>query len=71
MNIEKARKLKPNDTVYCPADRGEPAFVGRVTLHNKDLETAPENINIHGEPYVWVEIMGPGHKSVWPSNRLG
>jgi hypothetical protein len=67
MHIEKAKQLRRGETVRCPADRGDPAFTGTVT-HVGVL--GAESHNIHGEVYIWVEVKGPHHKSVWPSNRL-
>lgn len=67
MNIEKARTIKPGDTVRCPADRGEPGYTGKV-----EHVSPNEGTNIHGVPYIWVTVRRPGgHASVWPSNRLG
>lgn len=68
MNIDQARKLRPGDTVACPADRGEAAFQGKVT--SIDVDAVPSRTP-DGTEYIWVEVKGPWHKSVWPSNRLG
>jgi len=69
MQVSEAKQLKYGQQVHCPADRGEPAFVGTVT--SEGLDTAP----VHKYPdleFIWIEVMRPGrHKSVWPSNRLG
>lgn len=66
MNIEQAKQLKAGDRVACPADRGEPSFTGRVTSVGSNISK-----NLKGAEFVWVEVQGPHHKSVWPSNRLG
>lgn len=71
MRLSDARKLKPNDPVICPADRDTPAIIGTVTRFNKDLATQEAKKNIHRTLFIWVEVKGVGHKSLWPSNRLG
>lgn len=66
MHIEKAKLLKIGDVVRCPADRGEPKFVGSVThVGNEVYKDLP------GVEYIWVTVRGAKHESVWPSNRLG
>lgn len=70
MNIERALKLKPGDKVSCPADRGDPAFTGTVTHANANSKEICKMADT-GVEYVWVEVQGPYHKSLWPSNRLG
>lgn len=67
MNIERAKKLRRGDTVFCPADRGDKAYTGQVT-HVGALGSVSHNHD--GQAYIWVEVQGPHHKSVWPSNRL-
>lgn len=69
MKIEQARKLKYGQTVHCPADRGEKAFTG--TVRSEDCATSPSHLTHRQECFIWVEVQGPHHKSVWPSNRLG
>jgi hypothetical protein len=69
MKIEKALTLKVGDTVYCPADRGDPPFSGKVTHNCNGTKTISKNLD--GVEYIWVEVQGPGKKSMWPSNRLG
>ena len=71
MNIDKARKLKAGDLVHYPTNGSEPAGWGEVTWANKDLATTAASLNIRGTEYIWVEVKGPSHKSIWPSNRLG
>lgn len=66
MNIEKAKQLKIGQIVYCPADRGDAAYAGRV-----EFIDAGENKTSTGEKYIWVHVRGPHHATVWPSNRLG
>ena len=65
MNIDKALSLKHGDTVFCPADRGDPAKTGTVKSVSHNV-----NKNIRGVEYVWVTVQHVGHGSVWPSNRL-
>jgi hypothetical protein len=65
MHIDKALRLKVGDIVHCPADRGDPAFTGRVTHVSPVIHEASLT------EFIWVEVQGPHHKSVWPSNRLG
>lgn len=59
-------QLKVGHSVRCPADRGEPGFTGKIVGFSTQ-----ENKTSTGITYVWVEVQGPHHKSVWPSNRLG
>ena len=66
MNIERARKLTRGSAVSCPADRGEAAYQGTVTSIQPDAPASQTG----GVEYIWVEVQGPTHKSVWPSNRL-
>lgn len=71
MDIESARKLKYGDRVHCPADRGDPAYVG--TVRSVDCGTTPLASHM-GKEFIWVLVRQPGprgHRSVWPSNRLG
>lgn len=65
MHIDKARKLKIGQKVTCPPDRGDKGYVGTVTHISHETHR-----NIHDHEYLWVEVHGPQHKSVWPSNRL-
>lgn len=65
MDIAKAKQLTPGASVYCPADRGSPAFTGKIVSVGTD-----EHKTLSGTPFVWVAIDGV-HRSVWPSNRLG
>jgi hypothetical protein len=68
MDIERALRLKKGDIVHCPADRGEPAYIGKVVdnFTCKDVHT-----NMYGTKYIWVLVQGLLHKTTWPSNRLG
>lgn len=67
MDIAKARTLKIGDTVRCPADRGDPAYSGKVEHVGQD-----EAQDLQGRGYLWVTVRRAGaHASVWPSNRLG
>ncbi len=68
MTIEQANNLKVGQLVYCPEDRGEAGYSGKVT-HISDTQ----NKNIRGTDYVWVTVRRLDGKSahVWPSNRLG
>lgn len=66
-NIKLAMNLLAGDKVHCPADRGDAAFIGTVTVP----PTGQTKENIHGTPYTWVSVADQtGRKSVWPSNRL-
>lgn len=68
MNISKALKIVVGNTVACPADRGDPAYMGRVTYVGTTVLE-----NIHGDRYIYVEVQTPwgNRKTMWPSNRLG
>lgn len=68
MNIAKARQLSVGSVVQYPADRGDPAGVGRVSSITPD---APAQKSVQGQEYIWVEVNDKGKKAVWPSNRLG
>ena len=59
-------KLKIGALVECPVDRGDNAYVGEILSIGKEVYK-----NINGNEFVWVEVQGPNHKTVWPSNRLG
>lgn len=68
MKLKTARALRPGKRVACPADRGDPSFIGTVT-HVGSIMSKCHTTN---ESYIWIEVQRPGHhKSVWPSNRLG
>lgn len=65
MQLEKAQALKIGAIVRCPADRGEPAYRGKV-------ESVGAHVTEKPVPFVWVSVRTPnGHAVVWPSNRLG
>lgn len=67
MTLEKAQDLAVGAMVRCPEDRGDKAYSGRVA----HIGTHVKN-TMHGTDYIWVTVQHPdGHKSVWPSNRLG
>lgn len=65
MDIEDARKLKVGDRVAYPADRGDPGGIGEVTHVG-----TKEGVVSDSKLYVWVNVKGVHHESVWPSNRL-
>ncbi len=67
MDIQRALKLKPGQSVNCPPDRGSAAFRGRVSFG-----FVPGDIqhNHAGVAFIWVPVTG-GLGGVWPSNRLG
>jgi len=71
MDIKKAKSLKPGDSVYCPADRGEGAYKGTVI---QDCVDCPTYRTPGGVEYIWIQVKGSGYlgtrKAVWPSNRL-
>ena len=69
MRIERALQLEKGDVVVCPPDRGDPGFRGKVINSCKATKTISKTIL--GEEFIWVEVQGPSHKSMWPSNRLG
>jgi hypothetical protein len=69
VRVDQAKKLKYGQRVSCPPDRGSAGFTGTVRTEN--LDQAIVNNHPNGGDYIWVEVMGPTHKSVWPSNRLG
>lgn len=70
MDIERARKLKVGDSVNCPADRGSPAFTGRVSYIQPDAPAAKAFGS--NQEYIWVNVTYNGRNAgVWPSNRLG
>lgn len=58
--------LKIGRHVSCPPDRGDLGYNGKIT----HIGTV-EDMNSLGRKFVWVEVQGPTHKSVWPSHRLG
>lgn len=64
----KPSEVKEGMRVAVPEDRGDKAYVGKVTNVGNDLGTS-----IAGEHYIWVIVEHPktGNKHVWPSNRLG
>ena len=64
MNIDQARELKIGDRVMCPADRGDPAYEGKVTTPG--LSTYERN-NIE---FMWISVKGGGKTGTWPSHRL-
>ncbi len=66
MHIDRAKGLKSGDRVNCPADRGDLAFEGKVTVVG-----VQESLDSKGNPYIWITVKGPHHSSTWPSNRLG
>lgn len=68
MSIDQALKLKIGDVVYCPADRGDSAYRGKVhvTPINPTICT-----NIYNVKYIWLNVYHGGVVTVWPSNRLG
>jgi hypothetical protein len=70
MRIEHAKGLKVGDRVRCPPDRGDPAYIGKVTHLSAD-----HGGTVYGtdQIYLWVTVEHPAGKSrhVWPSNRLG
>lgn len=61
------RGFKVGDLARCPADRGDPAYTGRVTH-----VCTTQNTNIYGTPYYWVTVRTPSGKrsTVWPSHRI-
>lgn len=62
------RTFKIGQTVHCPADNGDPAYVGTVTSIDPTEQT-----NIHGVKYHWVHVKanhGP-RQAWWPSHRIG
>lgn len=65
--MAKLKRFKAGDIVHCPADRGDKAYMGKVTHVSGTIHTHATS----GE-YTWVEVMDlmSGRKSVWPSNRL-
>lgn len=74
MDVEDAKKLKYSQRVDCPADRGEPAFIGTVRTRTETIKNSTVHKNIRDEEYIWVEVQQPGpgqRKALWPSNRLG
>jgi hypothetical protein len=67
MDIARAQKLKVKDIVHCPADRGHPAYVGKVEHVGQHVGKT-----LKGREYIWVTVRGALlHAEVWPSNRLG
>lgn len=68
MDIKKELALKKGATVRCPKDRGEGAYYGKVV---NDCDESAIHKNLDGTEFIWVEVQGPNHKTVWPSNRLG
>ncbi len=68
MNINRAKGLKVGDKVFCPADRGIQAHLGRV-LNVGTVVTR----RLDGDEYLWIEtewVGSDGRKEVWPSSRL-
>lgn len=65
--IMNPTKFEVEDTVQCPADRGNPGYTGCVTHVSTN-----QNTNIHGTPYYWVTVRTPDGKQheVWPSHRI-
>lgn len=71
MNIERALRLKIGERVVCPQSKNQrghdgPDYIGTVTGVSPIIATRPDGVE-----YIWVEVKGATHKSVWPSNRLG
>lgn len=67
MNIERALRIKRGERVACPPDRGDKGYMGEVVHTSPIIAT-----NRDGTEYIWIQVQHPdGHKSVWPSNRLG
>lgn len=69
MHISNALQLKTGDSIYCPADRGEGGYRGRVT-HGCG---ANQVYTTHSTSYIWIEVKEiryPHRKAVWPSYRL-
>lgn len=65
--IRQVKTPIPGSMVSCPADRGDPAFMGRVLDVGQQVYQ-----NCKGSPFVWVVVRNPrGNKAIWPSNRLG
>lgn len=64
---EKLKRFKEGDIVACPADRGDPSYMGKVVGMSGTVQE-----NHQHTPYTWVEVMHlmTGRKAVWPSNRL-
>lgn len=64
---DKLKRFKVGDIVRCPADRGAPAYTGKVVHAGGGV-----NHNLNNTPYTWVEVQNimTGRKAVWPSNRL-
>jgi hypothetical protein len=71
MDIDQAKKLKYGQKVRCPADNGDPPYVGTVRTETEIIAGSSVEKNLDGVEYIWIEVQGLKHKSVWPSNRLG
>jgi len=67
MILTKAKSLKIGDTVYCPADRGESGYHGKIIHIGEQVSK-----NIDGVEFVWITVRKDSKTNhVWPSNRLG
>lgn len=60
--------LKDGDFVYCPPDRGEKGYCGRV----KGDPHPATHPTLEGLKFDWVTVRHnlDGTSHVWPSNRL-
>jgi hypothetical protein len=69
MELQKAKSLRIGQSVRCPADRGDPAYVGTVAHVEQQECTHP----CVAGPFVWVTVRHQNGKqsAVWSSNRLG
>ena len=68
MNVNEAMKLQQGNLVRCEADRGDPAYIGRVTFAGGRVYT-----NIYGVEYTWITVRRQdvkGQTATWPSNRI-
>ena len=67
MDINQAKQLTVGQVVYCPADRGELPYSGRVVHIGTEVCT-----HMGGKPFVWITVrVNARQNAVWPSNRLG
>lgn len=63
--------LRMGMAVNCPADRGNPAYTGKVA----GFDRSAVHMNLNGTKYIWVTVRegthGLGAAALWPSHRLG
>lgn len=66
MGIDQLLTLQVGAKVRCPADRGDPPFIGELY----DIPRGGVSV-ANGVEFMWCTVVHPsGRRSVWPSNRI-